>query len=220
LEKVAAISSHFSGVLVVRCSRRCGRRRPCRWRLRAEAGVVDRELLEIGDDAEREFGGEGIDAELVGGLGVVLQDDRGFLGLDEKFASAADAEGVVGSLYADTRNAEGILVDHVLVGLGVALFVAHIPTERGKERIDEFLADLSLLVVGIEVGIEVAPEGGDAVENARGNRHGDEPSRVQAADRRKPGDERFILWRLLTYGRDPPSPSLRRGRRPCHFTPS
>ena len=97
--------------------------------------------------------------------------DGGFLGLDEEFAGAADAEGIVRRGGAGAGNAERIFVDDVLVGLGIALSVVHVPAKGGEEWVDEFLADPCLLVVGVNVGIEVATEGLDTLKNALRNRH-------------------------------------------------
>ena len=98
---------------------------------RADARVVDGELLEVGDDAERELGRPRVAAELGGGERVVFYADGRFFGLDEEFAVAADAKGVVGGggLAVDLEH---VLVDDVLVGLGVALEVKDIPAEGGR----------------------------------------------------------------------------------------
>ncbi len=138
----------------------------------AETGIVDGELVEIGDDAEGEFRGEGVAAELGGGSGIFLDFDGRLLGFDEEFAGAADAEGVVGGGSGDAGDFQGFLVDNVLVGLSVAGGVVDVPTEGGEERVEEFATQLGLLVVGVEVGIEVAAESVDEGEEARGNRHG------------------------------------------------
>ena len=136
-----------------------------------EAAIVNGELLEIGEDAEGEFHRPRIAAELKGGLGIVLEGDGGLLGLDEKLAVAADAEGVVGSLGL-AADFEGVLVDDLLVGFGVALGVGDIPTEGGEERVDELLANLGLFefrggVVGF-VGGEGFDEGGDCSGQGHG----------------------------------------------------
>ena len=93
-EKMAAISSHFSqywsegehhqapgGGLVAAVG--------------ARAAVVDGELLEVGEDGERQLGRPGVAAQLEGGADVVLDVDGGLLGFDEELARAADAEAVV-----------------------------------------------------------------------------------------------------------------------------
>ena len=85
-----------------------------------DAAVVDGELLEVGEDRERQLGRPGVAAELEGRAGVVLDVDRRLLGLDEELARAADAEAVVGRL-GRAADLDGVLVDDVLVGFGVAL---------------------------------------------------------------------------------------------------
>src|SRR5262249_47739467 len=58
----------------------------------------------------------------------------------------------------DTTDLDRGLVDHVLVGLGVALLIIHVPAEALEEGVDEFLANLGLVVVGRQVGVGVAAE--------------------------------------------------------------
>ena len=101
---------------------------------------------------ERQFGGPGVAAELEGGAGVVFDVDRGLLGLDEELARAADAEAVVRGL-GRAADLDGVLVDDVLVGLGVAGPVVDVPAEGLEERVDELAADLGLVVVAGEIGV-------------------------------------------------------------------
>jgi hypothetical protein len=138
--------------------------------LRSGAAVVDGELVEVGDDAKAQLGGVGIAAELFGGFGVVLNPNGGLLGLDEKLAGAADAEGVIGGRH-QPADLQGVLMDDVLVGLGMTGAVEDIPAKGVKERVEELATELRLLVVGREVGIEVAAESLDAFEDARRDRH-------------------------------------------------
>ncbi len=77
--------------------------------------------------------------------GLVLDVDRGFFGFDEEFPRAADAKAVVGRLVA-AADFDGVLVDDVLVGLGVAPGVVHVPAEGFEEWIDEFLTEASFVV--------------------------------------------------------------------------
>ena len=115
--------------------------------VRLDAAIVDGELLEVGEDAERELGGPGVAAELEGGADVVLDVDGGLLGFEEELAGAADAEAVVGRL-GGLADFDGVFVDDVLVGLGVALLVVNVPAEGLEERVEEFAADLGFVVVG------------------------------------------------------------------------
>jgi len=112
---------------------------------RLDAAVIDGDLLEVGEDRQRELGGPGIAAQLVGGGGVGLDIDGGFLGLDEELADPADAEAVIGGL-GRPADLDRVLVDDVLVGLGVALLVVDVPAEGFEERVDELAADLGLVV--------------------------------------------------------------------------
>ena len=131
-----------------------------------DAAVVDRELLEVGEDAEREFGGPGVAAELEGGAGVVLDVNGGLLGFEEELARAADAEAVVRG-FGGLADFDGVFVDDVLVGLGVALLVVHVPAEGFEERVEELAAELGFVVVGRAVGVAVAVEPLDQVEDLR-----------------------------------------------------
>ena len=83
--------------------------------VRLDPAVVDRELLEVGEDAQGQLGAPGVAAELVGRVHVPFDVHRGLLGLDEELARAADAEAVVGRLGA-AADLDGVLVHHVLVG--------------------------------------------------------------------------------------------------------
>ena len=124
---------------------------------RGYAAVIDGELLEVGQDGERQFGRPCVASQLVGGVGAALDVNAGALGFEEEFRHAADAEAVVGGLRA-AGDLYGGLVDHVLVRLGLAGLVGHVPAERLEEGVDEFLADLRLLVAGGAVGVDVALE--------------------------------------------------------------
>ncbi len=69
-------------------------------------------------------------------MDVALDVDRGLLGLDKELAHAADPERVVGRL-GEAAHLHRVLVDHVLVRLGVALLVVHVPAERREERVQD-----------------------------------------------------------------------------------
>ena len=57
-----------------------------------DAAVVNGQLLEVGQNAQRQLGAPGVAAELEGGRDVVADVDRGFFGFDEKLPQTADAE--------------------------------------------------------------------------------------------------------------------------------
>ena len=65
-------------------------------------------------------------------------------------------------------------MDNILVGLGVARAIGDVPAERLEERIEKLAAELGFLVVGAEVGFEIAGECFDALNDTRWNRHGGE----------------------------------------------
>ena len=70
----------------------------------ANPAIVDGELLEIGEDGERQLGRPGVAAELIGGAEFVLEIDGGLLGFEEELARAADAEAVVGGFGVRRRS--------------------------------------------------------------------------------------------------------------------
>lgn len=124
----------------------------------ADAGIVNRQLLEVGEHGERELGAPGVAAQLVGGPGVGLDGDGGLFGFEEELTGAADAEAVVGGLDV-AADFDGILVDDVLVGVGVALLVVDIPAEGLPEGVEVFAAELRLVVAGglvvLDMGLEI-----------------------------------------------------------------
>src|SRR5437667_332277 len=80
-------------------------------------------------------------AKLKGRAGIVLDVHGGLLGFQEKLPSAADAKAIV-RRFGPLADFDGVLVDNVLVGFGVALFVVHVPTERLEERVEELMTKL------------------------------------------------------------------------------
>ncbi len=130
----------------------------------ADATVVNGELFEVGDDRQGQLGAPGIAAKLIGGAGVVLDGDRGLLGLDEELADAADAKAVVRGL-GRAADLDGVFVDDVLVGFGVACLVVDVSAECVEERVDELAADLGFVVGLLLVGLGVLGEALDELEN-------------------------------------------------------
>jgi len=131
-----------------------------------DPAVVHGELLEIAEDAEGELGSPAIAAELEGGAGVVLDIYGGALGFEKEFACAADAEAVVGG-FGGLTDFDGVFVDDVLVGFGVAVLVVNVPAERLEEGVEEFAAELGFIVVGRAVGVAVAVEPLDQFKDLR-----------------------------------------------------
>jgi len=121
---------------------------------RAQAGVVDGELLEVGQHAEGQLGRPGVAAQLEGGLAVDGQVDGRLLGLDEEAAAAVEVEAVVGGLGL---AGDGDLV--LVLDFGAAVAVVHIPAQGGEEGVDELDADFGLVV-------RAALEGGQGVVEA------------------------------------------------------
>ena len=134
--------------------------------VRFEPAVVHGEFLEVAEHAEREFGGPGVAAELERGTDVVLDINRRPLCLQEEFAGAADAEGVIGR-FGGLADFDGVLVDDVFVRLRVALLIVHVPAERLEERVEEFAAELRFVVVRRAVGFAIAVEPLDQLQDLR-----------------------------------------------------
>lgn len=139
-----------------------------------DAGVVDGEFFEVGEDGDGELGGPGVASELVGGGGVAFDVDGGFFGFEEELTGAADAEAVVGGFgsAAGAGDFDGVFVDDVFVGVGVAGGVGHVPAECGEEGVEEFAAELGFVVIGGGVGVGVAGEAIDEIGDGGGNGHG------------------------------------------------
>src|SRR5574341_2433486 len=103
-------------------------------------------------------------------MNLLADVDRGFLGLDEEFARPADAEAVIGGLAA-ARDLDGVFVDHVLVGFGIALLVVHVPAEQLEEGVYDLAAHLGFVVRAGTVAVEVAAKAFDQVEQPVGGGH-------------------------------------------------
>jgi hypothetical protein len=61
-----------------------------------DPAIIDGKLLKVGKDAEGQFSGPGVTAELKGRAGVILYVNGGPFGLKEKLAGTADAKRIVG----------------------------------------------------------------------------------------------------------------------------
>ena len=120
---------------------------------RFAAAVVEGELGEVGQHAHRQFGRPGVAAYLEGGfVGLAARVERhaGAFGFHEEDGPATHAEGVVGRFHPPAHR-HPRFVDDLLVLLGVALRVVHVPAQRLEEGIDELAASLGLVVGGTVV---------------------------------------------------------------------
>ncbi|MDP2897975.1 MAG: hypothetical protein Q8Q12_15680 [bacterium] len=138
--------------------------------LRLDAAVVRGEFLEIGENAQGQFRGPGVPAELIGGVNGVLDADGGFLRFDEEFPRAADAEAVVGRLRR-APDFDGVFVDDVLVSLGVPTSVVNVPAEGVEEWVYELQPELRFLVPARAIVVKVAFEPLDKLSNFTGSCH-------------------------------------------------
>ena len=137
--------------------------------VRLDAAVVDRELLEVGEERDRELGGPGVAAELERGACVFGDAYGRFLGLGKEDAAAADAECVVRGLGC-ACDLDGLFVDDRLEDFGQAGFVGDVPTERLEEGVEELGAELFFFVVRGQKDLAVPFEPLDEVSHQCGRR--------------------------------------------------
>ena len=109
--------------------------------LRRDAAVVNSEFGEIGQDADGGIARPAIAAQLPGRLDLLADVDGGFFGLDIKGAASPRKEAVVG-VFGAAAALQARFVQHLMA-------VADIPAQRGEEGIDEFLPQLSFVIVGL-----------------------------------------------------------------------
>ncbi len=82
-----------------------------------------------------------------------------------------DAEAVVRG-PGRPAHLHGVLVDHVLVGLGSPLLVVDVPPQRFEKGVNELQAHLGLVVAPGAVGFQVALEALDQVKDCLRGGHG------------------------------------------------
>jgi len=61
--------------------------------------------------------------------------------------------------FCGGADPDGVFMYDVLVGLGKAGGVVYVPAEGHEERVEELVAELSFVIVGVFVGFDVAVEG-------------------------------------------------------------
>ncbi len=123
-----------------------------------DAAVVHGEFLEIGQNRQRQFGRPCIAAQLIGRMHILFDVYGRLLGLDEEFAHAADAAAIIRRFHR-AADAQGILVNHILVGFRITCPVRYIPSQCRKHRVDELNACLRLIECTAFVGIQIGGEG-------------------------------------------------------------
>ncbi|HPH34153.1 MAG TPA: hypothetical protein PLU94_01530 [Methanoregulaceae archaeon] len=107
--------------------------------------VVDRKLLKVGQDGEREAGIPCIPANLKGRTGIILDIYSRFFCFDNEFSGAPDPEGVIDK-FCGSSNSNRVFVRNFFVEFRVALCIVNIPSEGLKERIEEFPTQSGLVV--------------------------------------------------------------------------
>jgi len=98
---------------------------------------------------------------------IMLDVHGGLFGFEKEFPGAANAEAVV-RRFGGFADLDGVLVNDILVGFGVSLFIINVPTERLEERVKEFTAKLGFVVVRRAVGFELLLEAGNEFVDFRG----------------------------------------------------
>ncbi len=91
---------------------------------------------------------------MVGWSQIVLNIDRGLFRLEEEFTGASDTEAIIGGLSVSS-DLDGILVNDVLVGIGIALFIVDIPAEGFPEGVKEFATNLGFVITTGFVVVDV-----------------------------------------------------------------
>ena len=127
---------------------------------RFDPAVVNREGFKISQNAQGQLGAPAIAPQLVGRVDVFGNIDRGLFGFQEKLARPADAEAVIRGL-GDAADLDGVLVDDVLVGFGIAVFVGDVPAQGLEKGVDELPAHLGFVVGAFFVGVQVVVKGVD-----------------------------------------------------------
>ena len=138
--------------------------------VRFDPAIINGQFLKIAQDAQRQFGRPAITAQLVRGADVLLDVNGRFLGFEKKFARAANAKTVIRG-FCRAAHADGIFMNDVLVGFGVALLVVNVPAQRLEKRIKEFAAQLGFVVLAGFVSVELLFEAGDQIQNFPGRGH-------------------------------------------------
>ena len=103
-------------------------------------------------------------------MDVALDIDRRLLRFKEELARTADTETIVWS-FCITTDFDGVLVDDVFVGIGVALFIAHVPAEDFKKGIEKLAPELGLIVRARPISLKIAVEAFDQLNNFFGSSH-------------------------------------------------
>ena len=115
------------------------------------AAVIHRQLLEITQNADGNFGRPGVTPDLESRIGIGLDVDRRFFGFQEEKRVAAGLKSVIGG-FGLALHLHRALVDHFAKFFGVILAVGQVPTQRLEERVEEVAAQLGLVIVTGAVG--------------------------------------------------------------------
>lgn len=90
-------------------------------------------------------------------MGIFLDVDRWLFGFQEEFAGAADTKTIIRG-FCDTSDFDGIFVNDLFLGFGVALFIGYIPAQLFHQRVDVFKAHLGFVILSLFIGFEVVIE--------------------------------------------------------------
>ncbi|HEX9756895.1 MAG TPA: hypothetical protein VGB26_03735 [Nitrospiria bacterium] len=133
--------------------------------------VVNGKFFKVGQDGERKLGTPGIAPKLIGRTDIVFDTDSRFFRFKEKFPCPTDAKAIVGGL-GRAADLDRIFMDDVLVSLGIARFIGHVPSKCLEEGIDELASKLGLIIGRTTVGFDILLEPIDQLDDGlRGLSH-------------------------------------------------
>ena len=78
---------------------------------------------------------------------------------------------VSGIEFGGAADFDGVFVDNVFVGFGIALTIVHVPAERFEHGVDKLAADLGFVVLAGEVCVAVSVEPVDEIGDGLGQGH-------------------------------------------------
>src|ERR1019366_161226 len=122
--------------------------------IRADPTIVDGKFLKIRQDTERKFRRPPISPELKRWLAGVLNVDSRFFCLNKEFAGLPNPKAVI-RRFRRPPDFDGIFMDDILVRLGIALPIVHVPAETSEEWVQEFLSEASLVIGFLAECIEI-----------------------------------------------------------------
>src|SRR3990172_2321025 len=121
------------------------------------AAVIDRQLLEIAQQADGDLSGPGVAPDLERRLRIGLDGSRGLFSLQEEMDVAAGLEGVISCLSL-AFPLHRPLVNYLAIFFRVILAVGEVPTQRLEQWVEEIAPQLGFVVMPGAVGGALASE--------------------------------------------------------------